>query len=507
VAGPFKVVTQPYVLKDANRKPIITGQQIVPVTATVRTGTIGLMAGSLTDGQGILQRDSDPLLEHDTDPNHMYLSHEGLRIDAIEFDLGQEVPLDLMLVWNYNLPELTGLGVRQADISVWTEQSGWRRYRQQVRFARAEGTDDYDEPTGVRFEGLVASKVRLEGLIAFDGSGRLGLAEVQFFRTRTAKAIRPMPVDGGRLRQGQDTLQWVPGAGLMAQRLYLGLDPNRMQPLGELAADAFAVVLDGLCNGQRYYWRVDGVRKDGTVVASDTWSFDYGGLVAWYRFDQTSGDLAPDSSGHGLDARVFGGPEWRPDGGKVGGALSLDGKEAHVVLPADVGSGSGGLTIAIWLYPQDIARSACLVEFGPSSPIYIDAVGQQIHLYISQQGYSDLLLRTPGALRAKTWQLIVGTIDHRGRAILYKDGKPVAVREGVPIPDVARTSNLIGRSVEGRRESFCGMIDELRVYGHALDEQEVAALYEGRPLPVGPETPANIPKIVRSERHGQEGIR
>ncbi len=39
-------------------------------------------------------------------------------------------------------------------------------------------------------------------------------------------------------------------------------------------------------------------------------SYAAGDLVAWYKFDETSGTTAADSSGNGKDATLVNGPTW-----------------------------------------------------------------------------------------------------------------------------------------------------------------------------------------------------
>ena len=52
------------------------------------------------------------------------------------------------------------------------------------------------------------------------------------------------------------------------------------------------------------------------------------GLVGWWKFDETNGTVAYDSSGNGNDGNLTNGPTWV--GGKIGGALSFDGGDDFV---------------------------------------------------------------------------------------------------------------------------------------------------------------------------------
>jgi len=57
------------------------------------------------------------------------------------------------------------------------------------------------------------------------------------------------------------------------------------------------------------------------------------GLVGWWKFDETNGTIAYDSSGNGNDGDLTNGPTWVS--GKIGGALSFDGVNDYVEVPDD----------------------------------------------------------------------------------------------------------------------------------------------------------------------------
>ncbi|MHC4426578.1 MAG: hypothetical protein ACYSYV_10835 [Planctomycetota bacterium] len=67
--------------------------------------------------------------------------------------------------------------------------------------------------------------------------------------------------------------------------------------------------------------------KDLAVLA-ECWLKDFR-LVAHWRLDETTGNVAHDSAG-GHDGACHGEPLWQPTGGKVGGALEFDGRNDYV---------------------------------------------------------------------------------------------------------------------------------------------------------------------------------
>ncbi len=69
----------------------------------------------------------------------------------------------------------------------------------------------------------------------------------------------------------------------------------------------------------------------GLVLAAPAWGAPSPGLVAAYAFDEGSGTTAVDVSGNGRTGSVTG-ATWAT--GRYGGALSFDGTNDHVGLPA-----------------------------------------------------------------------------------------------------------------------------------------------------------------------------
>ena len=107
------------------------------------------------------------------------------------------------------------------------------------------------------------------------------------------------------------------------------------------------------------------------------------GLAAYYDFDQTSGALVPDVSGHGLDGTIQNTADltWVP--GQAGCGEALDFGTAgqatdYVAIPngfTDTIAGSDAWTISLWVY---------LRGFDAHGPVLLD---------VDTGGYFDLFLQ------------------------------------------------------------------------------------------------------------------
>ena len=175
-------------MKAANRPALITGDQIKNIAVRASSSDDSAACANLVSGEGISDSDGDRLKERSTDASQMWLSEKGQTSGWLEFDLGQACKLDQMFVWNYNAKNRTVRGVKQADISVWTEQSGWQKVLDDYPFAEGEGAADYDEPVQVKLEGIEAQKVKFDELVNFGDLQYVGLSQVQFFAPLIAPA-------------------------------------------------------------------------------------------------------------------------------------------------------------------------------------------------------------------------------------------------------------------------------------------------------------------------------
>jgi type II secretory pathway pseudopilin PulG len=204
------------------------------------------------------------------------------------------------------------------------------------------------------------------------------------------------------------------------------------------------------------------------------------GLIGHWRFDETSGLTAADSSGYGNNGALIymGGSRWTT--GLVDGALDFDGYNDHVDCGNDTELQlTSELTIAAWIkadawtygrYVNTIARK------GGITPVnyQLCIADEKVMLGLDDMDENDGV-RGDTLLVTGLWYHVAATWDGV-KVRIYVDGIldnfPPDVRHGTIGTDT-RPLCIGGRLGE---DYFNGIIDNVRIYNRALSDDEIAQL-------------------------------
>jgi hypothetical protein len=160
---------------------------------------------------------------------------------------------------------------------------------------------------------------------------------------------------------------------------------------GIVDADDMCVMIDywgtdePLCDIGPMPWG-DGIVDTQDLIVLAEHLFTYPGAVAYWKLDETEGEIARDSVGDN-DALLMGNPAWQPAGGIVDGALAFDGVDDYVSTPFILNPADGEFSVFAW------------IKGG--------APGQVI---VSQEGGADWLLAD-----VVTGTLMTGLVQRAGR--------------------------------------------------------------------------------------------
>ena len=204
-------------------------------------------------------------------------------------------------------------------------------------------------------------------------------------------------------------------------------------------------------------------------------------LTGWWKFDESFGNTAIDSSGNGFNIRLSN-TTW--ENGLSGNAVHFHGR----------GSGNSenfryndnAITICAWVWHDTfrINKVERYVTVAPEVAVIRKEGDGQLHFYVKTGGNLKHLW-VNNVLTEGQWHYVVGTWDGSNQR-LYIDGEEIAgqVQAGV----LGNTSNV---GVSSGDEPLNGKLDEIRIYNHALTRADIHVLMHGQerssaynPIPV-----------------------
>jgi len=205
-------------------------------------------------------------------------------------------------------------------------------------------------------------------------------------------------------------------------------------------------------------------------------------LVGHWKFDETSGATASDSSGNGNDGTLEGNPQWVT--GKIDGALEFDGDGDYVdcgnAASLDICGADAQVTIALWVNTPDVSRAhGALVTKGEWNAGYSLMINGDTTTLVA----ADRDTNSGDLVTNDQWyHLAVTTDGATGEVTFYINGQLSEVHEknisGIGQSDMP--VNIAREQWGGGRWYFNGMIDDVRIYNRILTEDEIAQAMEGR---------------------------
>ncbi|MHC4221846.1 MAG: LamG-like jellyroll fold domain-containing protein, partial [Planctomycetota bacterium] len=240
-----------------------------------------------------------------------------------------------------------------------------------------------------------------------------------------------------------------------------------------------------LTSGTKYYYKVCAVISSVDQTNSKEVSAYPATLVAHWKFDETSGSTAADSSGNGHDATVTGAAWW--SGGEIDGSLNFDGAD-YVTVPPEVFEGiSSEITICLWQYgdaavqPQndrilwadagDDKMLTINLPYGDGT-VYWDAGNDR-------NGTYDRVSKAATASQYEGqwnhWAFCKNAASEN--MTIYLNGNYWTNGTGLPreIRDI--TACKIGSNITGNAFNYDGIMDDFRIYNYRLTSDDIADIY------------------------------
>ena len=194
-------------------------------------------------------------------------------------------------------------------------------------------------------------------------------------------------------------------------------------------------------------------------------------LIAYWRFDETEGDIAYDSVGK-HDGAIIGDPIWQPEGGMVDGALEFDGQDDYVTTGLVLDPSTfGPISVFAWIKggaPGQVIISqrngVNWLKADPSDGKLMTALSRPAGGRIPPVPLVSELIITDN-----TWHLIGFFWDGLYRH-LYVDGSEVA-RDAASLSGLQSAQGVLYLGVGSTLAPdtfFSGLIDDVRIYNRAI---------------------------------------
>jgi len=194
------------------------------------------------------------------------------------------------------------------------------------------------------------------------------------------------------------------------------------------------------------------------------------GLIAYWRFNEGSGNITADLSGNGNIGVITGGAEWVD--GKYGKALAFNSKYQYCIRDWPDFT-LGAHTFSFW-YKPDITSG--------SWHDIISVIGSEtsrMHMYYGKFYWYNILgggspgyVTAPTVIRAGEWYHVVASYDGSDIVEIYING---TLDKTAAIGSRTGTSTKLTVGCDG--EVTNGIVDEVAIYNRALDENEIQQLY------------------------------
>jgi hypothetical protein len=296
-------------------------------------------------------------------------------------------------------------------------------------------------------------------------------------------------VDGVNAGSGRDTItNWTPSKG----NAHLPLVIGTVYPYGSGWSGDPILTFNGKMDDVRFYTH---------ALSAEAIAEQARCPVALWKFDETSGVTASDSTGNGYNGTLINGSAWTT-GGRFDGAISFDGSNDYISVPyiynptandTALEYKGGVLTLGAWVYADAQENDGGYIlskEWNGTQNNYRLSLNANKTVRFGLGGATSANpITSLSPLSSNAWHYVAATADAAGNMTLYVDGIVAVIGTysstitwGMTDNDVPLT---IGGSSSGAGpQSFKGRLDNVEVWNSVLSQADIEALAIDAPPPV-----------------------
>lgn len=322
------------------------------------------------------------------------------------------------------------------------------------------------------------SNLHIQGTVGFsqnETQSDVTIGEHMFnlLDTSSDNLVAVLPYAGnvsGRIYQIKKTSEsnhlWVEGGG------------NLIDAEGVLEFSAAANTMSSIkvvSDGQQWYI-LEGNSDEYQTVASEN-------LVGWYRFDESSGTIAQDSSRTNQSGSLSAGLTFPGESSPVHRGLSFNGTSDTIDAGnhADHNFGEGDFSVCFWAYRNsNVTTNLRALSKGGQTD---SAAMAGFSFFGSDTGLSFAI--NPGGARSYSnmtisvgeWIHVVGLLERGVSRRLYKNGVEVDNDPSIA-GSISGVENFRLGSGTGPNLYWDGKLDDIRLYNKALSVSEITEIFQ-----------------------------
>ncbi len=258
---------------------------------------------------------------------------------------------------------------------------------------------------------------------------------------------------------------------------------SEWQTVGKVGINVIDFQDIGLEPGTQYSYTVNAFNSAGksepsailvdstNVIASDS-------LIGYWTFDAGEGDSCFDQSHFSNNGALMGSPVWVD--GVSGKALEFNGSSSYVAFEnSEILDVTKQITIAAWIKQYDAGNDQHnpWITKGDHTFALKHREGNNYEFFVYSND-SWRVVRTPALENHNnSWHHFAGTFDGNELNI-YLDGEKKSITSYSGEINFRPDDNLnFGRNSEATDRFFNGVIDEVKIFNIALDEQQIQDIY------------------------------
>jgi len=187
-------------------------------------------------------------------------------------------------------------------------------------------------------------------------------------------------------------------------------------------------------------------------------------LVGHWALDETDGIVARDGAGVN-DGMILGLPQWRPQGGRIDGALEFDGT-TFITAKSALSPADGPFSALAWV-KGGAPGQVIVAQASGANWLMVDADTGALITELGGSGQNSGNLLSEAIITDDSWHRVAFTWDGVNRR-LYLDGVLVAEDAQAALSDSSGRVAIGAGKTTAPGTYWTGLIDDVRIYSRAV---------------------------------------